>query len=61
MGDQLGTLGLEMTKRRMQLLKPHMRDVAVTSARSFPVLFGAAAAGILLLGWLAVRPRGRLH
>ena len=61
MADQLGSLGLQMTKRRMQLLKPHMRDVAATSARSFPVLFGAAAAGILLLGWLAVRPRGRLH
>lgn len=63
MGERLGELGLEMTKRRMQLLKPHARDVAVTSARSFPMLFGAAAAGVLLLGWLAIRPaRGRtLH
>ncbi len=57
LGDQLGELGLEMNRRRMQLLKPHMREIAATSVRSFPVLFGAAAAGVLLLGWLAVKPR----
>jgi iron-sulfur cluster repair protein YtfE (RIC family) len=61
LGEQLGALGMAMTKRRMQLLKPHARDVALSSVRSFPVLFGAAAAGIALLGWLAVRPGGRIH
>lgn len=60
-GDELGALGVEMMRRRLQLLKPYARDVAMTSVRSFPVLFGAAAAGVLLLGWLAVRPRGRIH
>jgi hemerythrin superfamily protein len=61
MGERLGELGLAMTKRRMELLKPHAREVAVTSMRSFPMLFGAAAAGVLLLGYLAVRPsRDRL-
>lgn len=57
MGDQLGELGVQMTRRRMTLLRPHAQEVAMTSVRSFPVLFGAAAAGALLLGWLAVRPR----
>jgi hemerythrin superfamily protein len=55
--DELPSLGQEMMRRRMQLLKPHWREVATTSARSFPVLFGAVAAGVLALGWLAVRPR----
>jgi hemerythrin superfamily protein len=60
MGDQLGRLGLQMTRRRIELLKPHAQEVAVTSMRSFPLLFGAAAAGALLLGWLALRPRKRI-
>jgi len=59
MGDQLGELGLQMTRRRLELLKPHAQEVAMTSVRSFPVLFGAAAAGALVLGWLTLRPRGR--
>lgn len=57
MGERLGELGVQMTRRRMALLRPHAQEVAVTSVRSFPMLFGAAAAGALLLGWLAVRPR----
>ena len=55
--DQLGALGAHMTRRRLQLLAPHAREVASTSIRSFPVLLSAAAAGMVLLGWLAVRPR----
>jgi hemerythrin superfamily protein len=58
--DELPALGYEMTRRRMQLLKPHMREVATTSVRSFPMLFGAVAVGVLALGYLAVRPRS-LH
>jgi hemerythrin superfamily protein len=56
MGEQLGELGLRMTRRRIELLRPHAQEVAMSSVRSFPVLFGAAAAGALLLGWLALRP-----
>jgi hypothetical protein len=59
MGDQLGELGLQMTRRRIELLKPHAQVVAATSVRSFPVLFGAAAAGALLLGWFALQSRRR--
>jgi hemerythrin superfamily protein len=46
--ERLGTLGLEMTKRRVQLLKPHAGEIAATSMRSFPV--GAATAAALLAG-----------
>jgi hemerythrin-like domain-containing protein len=57
LADELGTLGIEMTKRRVELLKPHLGEAVATSARSFPLAFGAAAASLVLLGWLAVRPR----
>src|SRR5262249_48361666 len=56
LGDRLGELGVQMTKRRIELLRPHAQEVAMSSVRSFPVLFGAAAVGVLVLGWLAVRP-----
>jgi hemerythrin superfamily protein len=46
--DRLSDLGLEMTKRRVQLLKPHAGEIAATSMRSFPV--GAATAAALLAG-----------
>jgi hemerythrin superfamily protein len=52
LGDQLGELGAEMLKRRMQLLKPHAGKIAASAARSFP---SATAAGVLLTaGALAV-------
>jgi hemerythrin superfamily protein len=56
MAERLGELGMQMTKRRMELLKPNLGRVAVTAARSFPVATAAAAAGLLVLGWLVVRP-----
>jgi hemerythrin superfamily protein len=40
--DELGDLGMKMTRRRVELLKPHMGEIAVSTARSFPA---AAAAG----------------
>jgi len=46
--EKLGALGLEMTRRRVQLLKPHMGEIAATSMRSFPV--GAATAIAVLAG-----------
>ncbi|HEY7638748.1 MAG TPA: hemerythrin domain-containing protein [Steroidobacteraceae bacterium] len=50
--DRLGELGLEMTKRRMELLKPHVGEIAASSIRSFPV--GAAAGAVLVAGAVAV-------
>ena len=59
LADELGELGMQMTRRRVQLLKPHAGELAVTTAQSFPVLVGAAAVGVMLLGWLALRPTPR--
>ena len=57
--DELNSLGLQMTKRRMQLLAPHAGEVATTTARSFPIataaLAGAAGLGLLLLGSRSTR------
>jgi hemerythrin superfamily protein len=50
--DDLGRLGIEMTKRRMQLLKPHIGEVAATTAKSFPYTTVAAGLGGLALGLL---------
>jgi hemerythrin superfamily protein len=58
MPQQLGQLGMQMTRRRLELLKPHLAEVAVTTARSFPVATAAAAASLLAIGWLMFRPRG---
>ena len=59
LGDQLAELGMEMTRRRMELLRPHLNEVAVTFARSFPVATAATAAGLLAIGWMLLRPSGR--
>jgi hemerythrin superfamily protein len=45
LGDRLDQLGREMIKRRVDLLKPHVGELAVSTMRSFP---SAAAAGLLL-------------
>jgi hemerythrin superfamily protein len=55
--DRLAQMGMQMTKRRVELLRPHVGELAATTARSFPVAAAALAAGVLALGWLAVRPR----
>jgi hemerythrin superfamily protein len=52
MGERLGELGMRMTKRRMELLKPHLGEVALTTAKSFPVATIALASGTLALAWL---------
>jgi len=44
--DQLGRLGAEMTRRRIELLRPHAGEIAATTVRSFPA--GAAAGAALL-------------
>lgn len=53
LADRLGDLGVEMTKRRIELLKPHAGELAATTIRSFPV--GAVAgAALLTAGAMAV-------
>ncbi len=59
LAGQLGELGRQMTKRRIELLRPQLATVARTSARSFPVATAALAAGVLALGWAVLRPRAR--
>ncbi|MGH8169330.1 MAG: hemerythrin domain-containing protein [Steroidobacteraceae bacterium] len=55
MPDELGHLGRLMTRRRLELLRPHAAEAASTTIRTFPVGAAAAAAGILAAGWLIVR------
>jgi hemerythrin superfamily protein len=59
LGDQLGELGMQMTRRRMELLRPNLNEAAVTFARSFPVATVATAAGLLAIGWMLLRPGKR--
>jgi hypothetical protein len=56
MADRLGELGMEMTRRRMELLKPHAGEVALATVKSFPVATAALASGTLALAWLLLRP-----
>ena len=43
--DELGSLAAQMTRRRIELLKPHAGEIAATTVRSFPA--GAAAGAAL--------------
>jgi hemerythrin superfamily protein len=61
LGDELGELGARMTSRRMELLRPHLGEVATTTARSFPVATAMLATGVVALGWLLIRPGQRTH
>ncbi|HEY0685369.1 MAG TPA: hemerythrin domain-containing protein [Steroidobacter sp.] len=57
LGDRLAELGMEMTRRRVELMRPYAGEFAANTVRSFPV--GAAAgatlltAGVLALGAIA--------
>lgn len=55
LGDELSSLGWRMTKRRMELLRPHLGELTTTTARTFPIGTAAAAAGLLTLTWLLFR------
>jgi hypothetical protein len=58
LGDRLGELGAQMTKRRMELMAPHAGGMAMQKAQAFPGAL-AMAAGALLAGmWLFRRGRG---
>lgn len=56
--DRLVPLGAEMTRRRMELMKPHAAEIATTTARSFPAGAVLLAAGALAVG-AALMPRAR--
>jgi hemerythrin superfamily protein len=60
LSDELGELGAQMTKRRLQLLQPHLGEVGITTAQSFPIASALAAVGALALGLAASKAiRGR--
>lgn len=53
LAEQLSELGVAMTKRRLELIKPHAGELAASTARSFPA--GAVAgAALLTAGAVAV-------
>jgi hemerythrin superfamily protein len=57
-GDRLNELGAEMTRRRMELMKPHATAIAASAARSFPAGAALLAAGALAIG-VALLPHRR--
>ena len=44
--DRLGSLGMEMTRRRIELIRPHAAEFTASTVRSFPV--GAATGAALV-------------
>lgn len=50
LSDRLSSLGVEMTKRRIELLKPHAGELAVSATRSFPVGAALLTAGAVAIG-----------
>lgn len=48
MGDRLNELGARMARRRVQLLAPRTREMAIDTARSHPAGMALAAAGTLM-------------
>ena len=55
MGDRLGELGAQMTRRRMELIKPNVGELATTSVQSFPVMSLLAATSAVMLGSMLFR------
>ncbi|HEU4620913.1 MAG TPA: hemerythrin domain-containing protein [Burkholderiaceae bacterium] len=55
LGDRLGELGVQMTKRRLQLIAPHTGELALTTARSFPLVSVLVGAGTLLAAFMLAR------
>jgi hemerythrin superfamily protein len=53
--NELGHLGRLMTRRRIELLRPHAAQAAATTIRTFPIGAAAAAVGVLTAGWLILR------
>jgi hemerythrin superfamily protein len=50
LGDKLGSLGVQMTKRRMELMAPHTGEIASSGLRTFPAGAAIAIGGALAIG-----------
>ena len=50
LGDRLGELGAEMTRRRLQLAAPHASEIAVNTVRAFPAMSVLLGAGAVVAG-----------
>lgn len=61
LGDRLGELGAEMTKRCLQLIAPHAGEIAIDTARAFPTMSMVLAAGTLIAGTYLVRRNWSRH
>ncbi|MDB5770636.1 MAG: hemerythrin protein [Burkholderia sp.] len=60
MGERLGELGAQMTRRRVELMAPHAGEMAMSTVRGMPASTMVMAAGALLAGtYLAKRAFGR--
>jgi hemerythrin superfamily protein len=55
LGERLSELGAQMTKRRLQLIAGHAREIAWNAARTRPTITALAGAGVLLAGTYLVR------
>jgi hemerythrin superfamily protein len=60
--DRLGELGMQMTKRRMQLMAPRAGEIASNTAHSLPASSMLVAAGAVLAGtYFAKRAMDHRH
>lgn len=58
--ERLGEMGLEMTRRRMELAAPRAGDIAVNTVRTHPGLVAGALALLAVGGYLAWRGTSRV-
>lgn len=61
LGDRLGELGAQMTKRRIQLTAPHAGEIAVNTMRGLPTTSMLMAAGALVAGTYLMKRRFARH
>ena len=55
LGDRLGELGAQMTKRRLELVAPRAGEIAVNTVRGMPASSMLVAAGALIAGTYIVK------
>jgi hypothetical protein len=55
LGDRLGELGAQMTKRRLELAAPRAGEIAVNTVRGMPASSMLVAAGALIAGTYIVK------
>lgn len=58
LSDRLGQLGMQMAKRRVELMRPHAGELAATTVRSFPTGAALLTAGAVAIGAMLLS-RGR--